>query len=102
MDEFKGSKGAWNVGKILSTVDTNAREGFEGKSGHDATEYYGGYLIAESIMKKADAQLIAASRDLLYASQQMVEASLSGDKDRCIDALQNMAVAVQKALGKEI
>lgn len=56
----KRSQGNWKIGITGGTVVTDNSEGFPPNGmGHDDTEYYGGYLIAESILKKADAELIA-------------------------------------------
>ena len=55
---MKHSKGTWKVGR-LGTVVTDNGEGFPVKRGYDDTGYYGGYLIAESIYKEADAKLMA-------------------------------------------
>jgi len=62
------SKGTWRIGKNGGTVVTDCLDGFEEKTGHggqEAVDYYGGALIAESIMKKDDAKIIAAAPDLL-------------------------------------
>lgn len=65
------SKGNWQIGKTGGTVITDCPEGFTATTGHDATESYGGYLIAESILKPADAHLIAAAPDLLRALEDL-------------------------------
>jgi hypothetical protein len=67
------SKGNWTLGKTGGTVVTDDGFGFPEDKGHSETEYYGGYLIAESILKKSDATLISASPDLLEALQKSVE-----------------------------
>lgn len=64
---MKHSKGNWKVGSNPMTVVTDNGEGFPQNTGHDDTGYYGGYLIAESILKTPDAKLIAAAPDLLDA-----------------------------------
>jgi hypothetical protein len=61
------SKGNWKVGKGFGSVVTDNGDGFPQNTGHGDIEYYGGYLIAESILKHADAALIAAAPDLLEA-----------------------------------
>ena len=66
------SKGNWKVGNCNSVVTDNG-EGFPNHTGHNDTEYYGGYLIAESILKPADAHLIAAAPDLLNANKENLE-----------------------------
>lgn len=67
------SKGNWIVGKTVGAVVTDCPDGFPTKTGHDDTEYYGGYLIAESILKPADAHLITAAPDLLKANKETLE-----------------------------
>ena len=62
---MKHSKGKWKIGKGGGTVVTDDGTGFEKAMRHDSKEYYGGYLIAESILKKADAKLIAQAPTLL-------------------------------------
>ncbi len=66
----KHSKGKWSVG-IAGTVVTDNGEGFSYSTGHSETTYYGGFLIAESICKNADAKLIAAAPDLLEALKEL-------------------------------
>lgn len=67
------SKGNWSLGKTCGSVVTDCSEGFEKDTGHSDTEYYGGYLIAESILKPEDAHLIAAAPDLLRANKENLE-----------------------------
>lgn len=59
------SKGNWRIGKSSTTVITDNGEGFPKGFGHDDVEYYGGFLIGESIYKIADARLIAAAPSML-------------------------------------
>jgi hypothetical protein len=87
------SKGNWSVGKYGSVVTDNG-EGFLTTTGHDETEYYGGYLIAESILKPADAHLIAAAPDLLSA---LVDLTLVSDLSSHL--LDRAEKAIMKARG---
>lgn len=59
--------GNWIVGKQFGTVISDKPPKDNCKTGHNAVEYYGGVLIAESIQTIADAKLIAAAPDLLEA-----------------------------------
>lgn len=71
MSEFKGTPGNWHIGKDHGCVvsDTSDTSGFPEYTGHVESGYYGGLLICESIWKKEDASLLAASKDLLEALQ---------------------------------
>ncbi|MGV8136519.1 MAG: hypothetical protein AB2L20_15025 [Mangrovibacterium sp.] len=60
------SKGTWKLGHCGSVVTDNG-DGFPLNTGHDDIEYYGGYLIAESIYNIDNAKLIAAAPDMLEA-----------------------------------
>jgi hypothetical protein len=65
------SKGTWRKGNNWGEVVTDNGDGFPKGSGHGATDYYGGFLIAESIAKEADAKLIAAAPEMLQALQNL-------------------------------
>lgn len=100
MEEFKGSKGKWSVGKG-HTVVTDSSEGFLANTGHTDTEYYGGNLIGESIQKLEDRQLISAAPDLLDACKQIINANATMDKAELSNGLLSAARAINKALGQE-
>ncbi|MFA7667327.1 MAG: hypothetical protein WCY32_14555 [Burkholderiaceae bacterium] len=58
--------GPWRAGKVGGTVVSDQPlPGYKGNAGHDAVEYYGGHLIAESIWRKADVNLIASCPEML-------------------------------------
>lgn len=64
------TKGKWKLGKTGGTIVSDTiPDGIGRKSGHDDTDYYGGFLIAESILFVDDAVLIKAAPDLLEALQ---------------------------------
>jgi hypothetical protein len=68
------SKGTWRPGKNSDTVVTDDPDGFPPNTGHGDTNYYGGYLIAESIGKRDDVKLISAAKDLLDSLVCIVDA----------------------------
>lgn len=71
--------GPWRQGASFGAVvcDTEINPHYE--SGHDCVEYYGGHLIAESIIREDDARLISASPDLLAALEAVPLPSTSGE-----------------------
>jgi len=91
------SKGKWSLGKQLGTVITDDKEGFPpGYQSEDSLEYYGGYVIAESIAKPADAKLIAAAPDLLAACKEFVRKVECGEA-RSRRSYAQMKEAITKA-----
>ena len=100
------SKGNWKIGKNGGTVVTDCLDGFEERTGHggqQAVDYYGGALIAESIMKRDDAKLIAAAPDLLAALQCIVDYWNTPKKgslnDHISHSLKLAEAAIKKATG---
>lgn len=58
--ETKHTKGIVKIGNIDSTVVTDTKpEWLNRDTGHGETEYYGGYLICESVQNPYDTQLIS-------------------------------------------
>jgi hypothetical protein len=95
------SKGTWKLGNNNGDVITDCGDGFPHESGHTATDYYGGFLIAESILKPADAQLIAASPELLEALQIVIGDIDKGPHNFTKEEKTKIArAAINKALGK--
>lgn len=66
--ERKFTPGPWRIGKNYGCVvsDTNENLNIRGAYEEESQDYYGGYLIGESI-EKANAQLISTAPDLLEA-----------------------------------
>lgn len=86
------SKGTWRPGKQHGTVVTDCGDGFPpGYQSEDSLEYYGGYLIAESIGKPADRNLITAAPELLAACKEFVR------KVECGEARSRRSYAQMKA-----
>jgi len=94
------SKGNWTLGKTGGSVITDNGEGFAPNTGHSDIEYYGGYLIAESIQKKDDARLIAAAPELLAACQEFVRKVECGEA-RSRRSYKQMKAAIAKAKGEK-
>lgn len=94
------SKGNWTLGKTGDSVITDNGEGFLPYTGHSHVEYYGGYLIAESIQKKDDAKLIAAAPELLAACQEFVRKVECGEA-RSRRSYKQMKAAIAKAKGEK-
>lgn len=66
--------GNWTTGKLGGTVisDTTPVD-YNPDSGHDDAEYYGGFLLAESVGNNDDAKLFAESKNLLVLAAQVVK-----------------------------
>ena len=79
------TKGEWKIGRQGTVVSDTIPENHS-NSGHTDVEYYGGYLIAESIVNKADAKLIAAAPDMYNALEHITE---YWNRDRNDEAMHN-------------
>lgn len=66
--ETKFTPGPWRIGRNCGAVVADTEEGIciPGAFGDDAKEYYGGYLVGESI-SPGNSALIAAAPELLEA-----------------------------------
>jgi hypothetical protein len=91
--------GDWRPGKAGGTVvcDTpvNAKD-----TGHGAVDYYGGHLIAESIWRKADVDLIAAAPKLLAACEVLCTVLESGPQTITQSEIDQIQAAIAKAKGE--
>ena len=65
-------KGEWKVGRQGTVVSDTIPENHS-NLGHTDVEYYGGYLIAESIANQADVKLVAAAPDMYDALSRLIE-----------------------------
>lgn len=93
------SKGNWTIGKNGGTVVTDDSSGFPVESGHsgkESTDYYGGNLIAESILKKADAQLISAAPEMGYALRSFIAGMENDDEQFKMIYLTKVALPLAK------
>lgn len=63
----KHTPGEWKKGKRMTIVTEERPEWIKENTGHGETEYYGGFLIAESIINPYDIKLIAAAPVMLDA-----------------------------------
>ncbi|MBA7546017.1 hypothetical protein ES705_38399 [subsurface metagenome] len=74
---MKHKPGSWRLGKRGDTVVADSRTAERpgaGHDDHDDIEYYGGYLVCESIATKEIAQLIAKAPELLSEGQARIKA----------------------------
>lgn len=85
--------GNWTIGKTGGCVVTDAPIPGNLHSGHDDIEYYGGYLICESVYRPADARLIAAAPALLAALKRCKFDSLN----MSLEDLRFCRAAIEKA-----
>ena len=112
-------KEKWSKGKHAGCVVSDAPNPHGDNGG---TEYYGGYLVAESIPRQDHVNLIAAAPDLLEAleevlatglnggnnlrlafmaaSQQMLEAGALEDAEKSETAVLKARAAIAKAKGE--
>lgn len=91
----KHSKGTWKVGNSPTVVVTDNGHGFPANTGHSDVDYYGGFLIAESILKVEDAKLIAAAPDLLEACIRSLQ--VLGEENIFGQARLLLVLAIKKA-----
>lgn len=65
MKNTKYTPGPWRIGKLGRVVVADHPIDNGNRSiGHNDTKYYGGHLIAESIWRKEDSNLISAAPEL--------------------------------------
>lgn len=102
---MKHTSGPWRQGKIGGVVvsDTPLETIRVSDTGHEDTKYYGGYLIAESILKESDKNLIIAAPELLASCENALAYIEELDKQGIgtwegLEALYNV---IQKAKGVE-
>ncbi|UOE58117.1 hypothetical protein [Cytobacillus oceanisediminis] len=97
--------GPWKVGRLETTVVSEAklqttrhygRYGADG--GANDSQYYGGNLIGESILRIENATLISAAPDMYEVLQQLIHC---GDEDELGCIIQDAKKAIEKAEGKD-
>ncbi|OEG62184.1 MAG: hypothetical protein BHK79_02760 [Halanaerobium sp. MDAL1] len=102
--------GPWHIGKISSAIvsETPIEGELKGSGINDrgAVKQYGGYLVAESVFNKKNAQLIAAAPDLLAAAEKGLEYIQNGieygyiDPDKESETPKILEKAIKKAKGE--
>jgi hypothetical protein len=108
--EFKGTKGEWKQGNHISHIVSDVkpkRPTYSDKDYQSEKDFYGGYIVCESISNKEDSKLIAAAPDLLEALQELThlhgceqEGLSSGQPtaSEWYEAVNKANEAIQKAL----
>ena len=95
--------GPWRVGDSPFCVVADVPAPNDA-TGHNAVDYYGGYLIAESIRGIDDARLIAAAPDLLTAAENALdwlENDLGPCEPDCECVIHGVRDAIARARGTE-
>jgi hypothetical protein len=90
--------GPWRPGKPGTVVaDASTVVGFEDmNSGHTAVDYYGGNLVAESILMQGNINLISAAPEMLEALK-----NIENDNGSIPEPLWNLIqTAIAKAEGR--
>ena len=100
----KWTSGEWRVGHNGMCVVSDCDEGLHigGSTGADAIEYYGGNLIAESVIKD-NAHLISAAPDMAAAVMEAIADYESCVADVCemnFDWIEKARAALRKARGE--
>jgi hypothetical protein len=92
----KHTHGPWQAGRFATVVST-AGLAVPPKAPltSDDDEYYGGRLVAESILNQADRRLIAAAPELLQACVAAIE------EDCGLACAKQLAAAIHAATGQE-
>ena len=94
------TKGPWRAGEIGHSVVADTPIPGTEHTGHSATEYYGGYLICESVWKEEDKNLIIGAPDMYKALKEVIAAANVGGQD-FTDWFKDYGLGViKKALGK--
>lgn len=91
------TSGNWKLGKQADTVVSDFHHNYHGYDREDK-EYYGGYLIAESIGTDADRQLISAAPDMLAALEEVLK--FHDDKIHDLNVWTMARKAIAKAKGE--
>lgn len=74
------TEGNWKVGRPGTVVSDTVPEKWPDNTGHDDKNYYGGFLIAESVATNDDARLIASAPDMEHALRSFITAMSNIDE----------------------
>lgn len=95
--------GNWSTNPKRTDVVITDRipENYPGHTGHDDTKFYGGFLIAESILNEADAKLMAAAPEMLESLKAaraiFVSQGIGTDHPIVGEQFQKIVTAIHKA-----
>lgn len=109
-EENEHTPGPWRIGKVDHVVvaDTPIKSKLKTSGINDprTIKSYGGCLVAESVFKKENAQLIAAAPELLEAAEKGLEYIKNGieygyiDPDQASETPKLLREAIKKAKGE--
>lgn len=95
--------GPWRQGKYATTVvadhrvEVTAKPNLKGDGGANDSEYYGGNLIAESILREQNAHLIAAAPDMYEI---LLGLALAEDQSSIDEAIERAHKVLSDLAGK--
>ncbi len=93
-EQMPMTPGKWRLGNQVDTVVTDFVEGID----KHHLEYYGGHVIAESVLNEADRHLISAAPNLLESLIEVLR--FHEDETHDVDVWNMARQAIKKARGE--